>query len=379
MEKTVADFFAGIGLVRFALERVGWSEVYALDYNNEKKTMYEAHFGSGRYHVEDIHNIHVNNIPGVTLAHASFPCTDTSVAGSREGLLGKESSAFWAFVRVLRDMGNRRPPIVLLENVEGFLTSRKGEDLREALRSLCDLGYSVDLMLIDAAHFVPQSRVRLFIVGSQISEMQDELEQEIALQKSTQARPNKILKFIRAHSDIRWRIRELPSLPDRTINLADIIDHAAEWWPRHRSEYLVNQMHQHHKIQMNNMMQGNTWSYGTIFRRMRHREGLMQSTAELRSDGIAGCLRTPKGGSARQILLRAGNGTFDARLLNGRECARLMGADNYYLDQNLALNQALFGFGDGVCVPVIEWLANNYLNNLVEEVENTYKSSAYTS
>lgn len=379
MEKTVADFFAGIGLVRFALERCGWAEVYALDYNSEKKTMYEAHFGTGQYHVEDIHTVHVNNIPGVMLAHASFPCTDTSVAGSREGLLGKESSAFWAFVRVLREMGERRPPIVLLENVEGFLTSRKGEDLREALRSLCDLGYSVDLMLIDAAHFVPQSRVRLFIVGALTPEIQDELEQEIALQKSTQARPNKILKFIRAHSDICWHIRELPSLPNRTINLADIIDHDAEWWPRHRSEYLVNQMHQHHKIQMNTMMQGNDWSYGTVFRRMRHREGLMQSTAELRSDGIAGCLRTPKGGSARQILLRAGHGTFDARLLNGRECARLMGADDYYLDQNLALNQALFGFGDAVCVPVIEWLANNYLNNLFEEVENIYRASAYTS
>lgn len=370
MEKTVADFFAGIGLVRFALERVGWSEVYALDYNIEKKKMYEAHFGKGHYHVEDIHTVPVNNIPDVMLAHASFPCTDTSVAGSREGLLGKESSAFWAFVRVLKEMGDRKPPLVLLENVEGFLTSRKGEDLREALRSLCDLGYSIDLILIDAAHFVPQSRVRLFIVGSQTPELQDELEQEIVLQKSTQARPNKIRKFIRAHTDVRWLLRELPPLPSRTTRLADIMDHDAEWWPRHRSEYLFNQMHQHHKVQINHMMQGDDWSYGTVFRRMRHREGLMQSTAELRSDGIAGCLRTPKGGSARQILVRAGKGTFDARLLNGRECARLMGADDYYLDHSLALNQALFGFGDAVCVPVIEWLATNYLNPLAEETGN---------
>lgn len=369
MEKTVADFFAGIGLVRFALERAGWSEVYALDYSNEKKTMYEAHFGKGQYRLEDIHTVLVKSIPDVTLAHASFPCTDTSVAGSRAGLMGKESSAFWAFARVLAEMGDRRPPMVLLENVEGFLTSRKGEDLRNALKLLGDLGYSVDLILIDAAYFVPQSRVRLFIIGSQTTRIQDELEQEIVLQHSTQARPNKILKFIRAHPDIRWHLRELPLLPNRTMHLDDIIDHETAWWPRERSDYLYNQMHQHHKDQLAHMMQGDDWTYGTVFRRMRHREGQMQSTAELRCDGIAGCLRTPKGGSARQILLRAGKSTFDARLLNGRECARLMGANDYYLDQSLGLNQALFGFGDAVCVPVIEWIANNYLNSLAEEID----------
>lgn len=369
MEKTVADFFAGIGLVRFALERVGWSEIYALDYSDEKRSIYEAHFGKGQYYVEDVHNVLGSKVPHVTLAHASFPCTDTSVAGSRDGLLGKESSAFWGFVRVLREMGDRRPPMILLENVEGFLTSRKGEDLRDALKSLCDLGYAVDLMLIDAAHFVPQSRVRLFIVGSRTLVKQDELEQEMVFQKVTQARPNKLLKFIRTNADLCWHIRELPPLPERTIDLADIIDYSEEWWPRNRSDYLYNQMHQHHKVQVQQMMQGEDWSYGTVFRRMRHREGRMQSTAELRTDGIAGCLRTPKGGSARQILFRAGKGTFDARLLNGRECARLMGADDYYLEQNLALNQALFGFGDAVCVPVIEWIANNYLNHLFEETE----------
>ena len=87
--------------------------------------------------------------------------------------------------------------------------------------------------------------------------------------------------------------------------------------------------------------------------------------AELRTDGIAGCLRTPKGGSARQILLVAGHGDVNARLLTPRECARLMGADDFRL--NVALNQALFGFGDAVCVPVVEWIANNYLNQLVPD------------
>lgn len=87
--------------------------------------------------------------------------------------------------------------------------------------------------------------------------------------------------------------------------------------------------------------------------------------AELRFDGIAGCLRTPKGGSARQILVKAGKGKVQVRLLSARECARLMGADDFKIDTSL--NKALFGFGDAVCVPVIEWISKNCLSPLYEE------------
>ncbi len=109
------------------------------------------------------------------------------------------------------------------------------------------------------------------------------------------------------------------------------------------------------------MIQGKRISYGTVFRRVRNG----RSMAELRMDGIAGCLRTPRGGSGRQILVAAGKGRFSVRLLTPRECARLMGADEFAI--KVPLNQALFGFGDAVCVPVIEWIARNYLNPVLEE------------
>jgi DNA (cytosine-5)-methyltransferase 1 len=88
--------------------------------------------------------------------------------------------------------------------------------------------------------------------------------------------------------------------------------------------------------------------------------------AELRTDGIAGCLRTPRGGSGRQILFKAGKGQYFVRLLSPRECARLMGADDYKI--SVGLNQALFGFGDAVCVPAIGWIAEHYLNPLITEI-----------
>jgi len=88
--------------------------------------------------------------------------------------------------------------------------------------------------------------------------------------------------------------------------------------------------------------------------------------AELRTDGIAGCLRTPRGGNGRQILFVAGRGRYAVRLLTPRKCARLMGADDFKI--TVSMNKALFGFGDAVCVPVIRWIAENYLNPVWREM-----------
>ena len=93
--------------------------------------------------------------------------------------------------------------------------------------------------------------------------------------------------------------------------------------------------------------------------------------AEIRFDGIAGCLRTPKGGSARQILLEVGKGEINIRLLSPRECARLMGADDFTLSGTA--NEALFGFGDAVCVPVVTWIADHYLNPQIEKLKKERK------
>jgi DNA (cytosine-5)-methyltransferase 1 len=378
LEKTAADFFAGIGLASAGLIKQKWQVKYALDCSETKQRMYESHFGSGHYHQKDIKDIVGHKLPKVTLAHASFPCTDTSVAGSRGGIDSGESSAFWQFVRVLAEMGRPdgpgKPPFVLVENVEGLLTSGEGRDLESALKALNKEGYATDMLLIDASHFVPQSRVRLFLIGALhfVGQQREQLDKHLA--KSSTARRQKICTFISSHPNISWFLRDLPNLPPLTITLEEIIDANAEWWPRERTEYLFSQMFDRHQDEVRRLSRNENWSYRTVFRRMRSRNGSKQSTAELRTDGIAGCLRTPKGGSARQIILRAGNGRFDARLLNAKENARLMGAGDFVIDKDLSLNDALFGFGDAVCVPVIEWIAENYLNPLTNEYAEVLQS-----
>ncbi len=165
-DRTVAEFFAGIGLMRMGLERAGWSVAWANDIDEDKFKMYRDHFHDAgeRFHLGDVHLIDPGTIPTVALATASFPCNDLSLAGARRGLVGRHSSSFWGFISAIKGMSSR-PPLVLLENVTGFLTSRDGNDFRDACLALNDLGYSIDACIIDAALFVPQSRQRLFLIG----------------------------------------------------------------------------------------------------------------------------------------------------------------------------------------------------------------------
>jgi DNA (cytosine-5)-methyltransferase 1 len=363
-ERTFAEFFAGIGLMRIGLERAGWRVAFANDIDEDKRQMYCEHFGdNGEFVLGDVHQLVEHDIPNIALATASFPCNDLSLAGARRGLAGEQSSAFWGFIEVLTKMGQRRPPMVLLENVTGFLTSHDGNDFRDALLALNRLGYAVDAMIIDAGQFVPQSRQRLFVIATK-TPVVSALNDTPSFYESD-CRPPALADFIMWNADINWRIRQLPPLPVTKAKLPDILENLSPnsqvWWSRERADYLLNQMSPKHRGIAEAMIRGNRITYGTVFRRIRNE----RSMAELRTDGIAGCLRTPRGGSGRQILFAAGKGRFAVRLLTPRECARLMGADDFKI--TVSLNQALFGFGDAVCVPVIEWVARNYLNPVWEE------------
>ena len=370
-DKTVAEFFAGIGLMRLGLDHAGWTTLFANDIEEEKAAMYRHHFHASNKElvVGDIHELGANEIPTVTLATASFPCNDLSLAGARAGLEGTQSSAFWGFIRILREMRQCKPPIVLLENVTGFLSSKGGADIEAAFHALNELGYCVDVLVIDASHFVPQSRQRLFVIGK-LGFPQKKPAPMTADFWESEVRPLALSRFIFEHPAIRWDIRPLPPLPALQKRLDDVLedlpDNNAAWWSAERVEYLVDQMSPRHRATAEAMHSLQTWSYGTIFRRVRNE----RSMAELRTDGIAGCLRTPRGGSGRQILFKAGYGRFMARLLTARECARLMGAEEYRI--GASLNQALFGFGDAVCVKVIEWIARHYLNPVFDELNKRF-------
>lgn len=352
---SVAEFFAGIGLVRLALEQARFRVVFANDIDPDKHEIYAANFSDAHFSLGDIHALDVDEIPTVDLATASFPCNDLSIAGAMRGLAGQNSGAFWGFVRVLSDLATRRPRSVLLENVPGFLQSHAGDDLHAAILALNDLGYACDAFLIDARRFVPQSRLRLFIVG-----LRDAPRTTTFGLQPTVHRPESLIRFIHNHCELDWNPCRLPPLPQSTAPFAAIVEDLPPddpaWWDAERSQYFMNQLSERHAAVAQKMIDGEAISYATAFRRVRHG----RSMAELRTDGVAGCLRTPRGGSGRQILFQAGCGEYRVRLLSPRECARLQGVpDTFRID--VPINQALFGFGDAVCVPVIRWIAEHAL------------------
>ena len=358
-----AEFFAGIGLVRLALEQQGWQVAFANDIDADKARMYRDNWPKDKHLVVgDIHDLTPGQIPACDLFTASFPCNDLSIAGRWEGLNGKESSAFWGLIRIIRELGERRPPLVMLENVVGFLMSHGGNDLEQALLALNELGYSVDAFVLNAVHWAPQSRARLFVVAKLTDGAS---ENPFAME--TDARPEALFEFINTHQNIRWDIRELPPLPKPRKHLSDILedlpDNDSLWWNRERTKYFMDQMSPRHSLLARLMIGQKKFCYGTAFRRVRHGK----SMAELRTDGIAGCLRTPRGGSGRQILFKAGFGKYQVRLLTARECARLQGVPDEYII-NVPLNQALFGFGDAVCVPAVSWIAKHYLTPVAYEM-----------
>jgi DNA (cytosine-5)-methyltransferase 1 len=355
-----AEFFAGIGLVRLALERHNFRVDFANDICPDKFAMYEANFGAGHFRLGDVHALAAEQLPQCDLFTASFPCNDLSIAGGRKGIHSGQSSAYWGFLNVVQELGPRRPAVILLENVPGFLTSHGGRDFEAALLALNELGYAVDALFLDAAWFVPQSRVRLFVVARQGAR-----EDRNVVCEPSPLRPPALVEFMRSHPEILWDMADLPAPEDAQPQLTDILedlpDDDPRWWNIERTAYFMNQLSPRHAAVAERMIADDEIGYATAFRRVR--KG--RSMAELRTDGIAGCLRTPRGGSGRQILFKAGRGQRQVRLLTPRECARLQGVPDEYVI-NASPNQALFGFGDAVCVPAVAWIVGTYLQPLLQ-------------
>jgi DNA (cytosine-5)-methyltransferase 1 len=351
-----AEFFAGIGLVREALDPLGVKIIWANDIEVDKQATYVRNHGAKHFRLGDVRHVIGGDLPkGIELATSSFPCVDLSLAGNRAGLTGEKSGMFWEFARVLREC-TERPKMVMLENVHGFATSHGGRDLSDALRELNALGYSCDIFAVDARHFVPQSRPRMFIVGTFGGAP---TAAELGLPPISDVRPEWVQNIFKVNSQLALHWIELPELPETEATLADIVQRLRpsdpRWWNEYQVRKFLDSMSPLQKDRLISLKKGPT-TWRTAYRRTRHGVAVW----EARKDDIAGCLRTTGGGSSRQAVVQIGDGKIRVRWMTAREYASLMGADSYEL-RGVSENKARFGFGDAVVVDVVRWIGRHYI------------------
>ena len=369
---TVAEYFAGIGLFRMGLEKAGWRVAYANDWSPHRAKMYAGFFGDG-YPVKDIFEVDAAAVPPVTLATCSFPCIDLSLAGNRQGLDGKHSSAFWGFYEILRAQGSARPPLVLLENVAGWLSSNAGKDFYAVAAALNKIGYACDAFALNARSFLPQSRPRIFMIGvaESLCPEIDELGDLVHCKRSPRLFPARLQQLVAGNPEIRWARLAIPDPPDYVARgfSEEIVEllppDDPRWWPREKVDKHLAMMPPAHWAMVQDLAR-QEWETRRTFYRRRRAAG---QKAEVRSDDIAGCLRTAVGGSGKQFLAAAGKGVVRMRTLTPREYARLQGVPDEFPIVADTERQSLNSFGDAVCVPAVAWIAEQILNPLAENLD----------
>jgi len=249
---------------------------------------------------------------------------------------------------------------LLIENVTGLLSTNNGANYSKLHYALLDLGYKSGAILLDASLFVPQSRPRVFVIA---------VKKEIQIPEELQGNGK---NWLHNKAAVKLGI----SLPDwiwwqtkeplkRQTKLVDLLDLNLPY----DKDSVLSLIPSHHRKKLALYPDFITTGY----RRIRNKKQCL----ELRFDGLAGCLRTPQGGSSKQFLVFKQNSELHARLLSPREAARIMGVPDTF---NLpgTCNDAYKAMGDAVALPVASFVGKSFLMPLAEAVynERKYKKSA---
>lgn len=175
----VAELFAGVGGFRIGLERASshyrtiWSNQWEPSTKRQDASLiYCRQFGEEGHSNEDITTVSTDKIPDCDLLCGGFPCQDYSVATTltrASGIEGKKGVLWWQIYRILSEKGEKKPPYLMLENVDRLVNSpatQRGRDFAIILSTLSDLGYIVEWRIINAAEYgMPQRRKRTYIVA----------------------------------------------------------------------------------------------------------------------------------------------------------------------------------------------------------------------
>lgn len=323
------DLFAGIGGLRLPFEEVGGRCVFTSEWDKFAQKTYLANFSATHEIAGDITNVSERDIPDHDLLLAGFPCQPFSIAGvSKKNALGRahgfaDETQGTLFFDVARIIEHKRPRAFVLENVKNLHSHDKGRTFKVIQRVLKeDLGYDIHFKIIDGAHFVPQHRERIIIVG------------------------------FREPVAFDWQILNLPAKEDR--RLAEILhktDGSEPFIEHDESKYFDRTLR---RVVRKYTLTDHLWNYLQRYAE-KHRAkgngfgfGLVGPTDRARTLSA----RYYKDGS--EILIRQAR--QNPRRLTPRECARLMGfPDTFQIP--VSDTRAYKQFGNSVVVPVVREVA----------------------
>lgn len=320
------DLFAGIGGIRMAFEAHGGECVFTSEWNAFAQKTYLANFPSSIHALTgDITQVATQDIPDHDVLLAGFPCQPFSIAGvSKKNSLGRahgfaDETQGTLFFDVARILAAKRPAAFLLENVKNLLSHDKGRTFQVIKKVLEeDLGYHIHYRVIDGAHFVPQHRERILIVG------------------------------FRTPTEFSF---DNLQLPPKTHTLAEILH------PENGSETVEAHYTHGRKAAVDSRytLTPKLWDYLQAYAAKHKAAGNGFGFSLVNAEGSARTLSARYYKDGSEILIEQGTG-LRPRRLTPRECARLMGFPDSFVIP-VSDTQAYRQFGNSVVMPVMQEVA----------------------
>ena len=334
------DLFAGIGGIRIAFESIGGECVFTSEWDAYAQKTYATNFSAGHEINGDITLVDEEDIPDHDVLLGGFPCQPFSIAGvSKKNSLGRahgfsDETQGTLFFDVARIIAKKRPKAFLLENVKNLQSHDKGRTF-DVIRSTLedDLGYQVFFKVIDGAHFVPQHRERILIVG------------------------------FREPTPFDW---DTVKLPEKGSHKLEQILHKKDDEPFIELDADRYYDHKKKKPLDKYTLTDNLWSYLQSYKKKHQEAGNGFGFGLVTKDSVTRTLSARYYKDGSEILLSQGS-KKNPRRLTPRECARLMGfPDTFKIP--VSDTRAYKQFGNSVVVPVMEAVAKSMRDYIVEPI-----------
>lgn len=342
---TFADLFAGVGGIRLAFDNIGGECVFTSEWDSYAQKTYSENFPGGHAINGDITQIHEDDIPDHDVLLGGFPCQPFSIAGvSKKNALGRahgfaDATQGTLFFDVARIIAKKRPRAFMLENVKNLQSHDKGRTFDVIHRTLRDdLGYQVFFKVIDGAHFVPQHRERIIIIGFRDPVIFD------------------------------W---DMVDLQEKGLHKLGEILHKRVGEPLVETDGNNYYDHSKRKVLDKYTLTDNLWAYLQNYKKKHQAAGNGFGFGMVTPSSVTRTLSARYYKDGSEILLSQGI-KKNPRRLTPRECARLMGfPDSFRIP--VSDTRAYKQFGNSVVVPVMEAVARAMQPMIVDPVRNEHE------